>query len=135
MTIVAIRAALETALAGMTPALSCAYENVAFSPVAGVPYQRPYVMAAPPANPTMGDGYYRDQGIFQVTLMYPIQGGSAPAAARADMIRALFRRGASFSSGGLTVKIMTTPVINAAQIDADRWALPVRVTYSAEVFN
>ena len=115
MSIVKIRAALETALAGMAPAISVAYENVAFSPVAGVPFCKAYLLTGAPQNPTLGSGFYREVGIFQVTLLYPIQAGTSPAAARAEMIQALFARGASFSNGGVTVIVMQTPAITAPE--------------------
>jgi hypothetical protein len=40
MSLIAIRAALESALNGMSPALSTNWENTAFVPVQGTPYQR-----------------------------------------------------------------------------------------------
>lgn len=135
MSIVKIRSALELALSAMTPAISLAYENAAFVPVAGVPYQKPFLLSATPQNPTMGDGYYREVGYMQVTLMYPIQAGTVDAASRALLIQALFKRGSTFSNGGVTVKIMATPAITAGQRDGDRWALLVKIPYQADIFN
>lgn len=135
MAIVAIRSALEVALAGMTPALSIAYENAAFTPVAGVPFCKAYMLTGTPQNPTFGGGFYREVGIFQVTLFYPIQNGTAPAAARAEMIQQKFFRGSSFSNAGVTVRIIQTPAITAAQIDGDRWTMPVKVSWVADIFS
>ena len=101
MSISSVRIALETKLATITPALSTAYENVPFTPVTGTPYQRAYLMPATPANPTMGDGYYREQGIFQVSLFYPLQAGPKTAADRAELIRAAFKRGTTLTTGGI----------------------------------
>lgn len=135
MSVVKIRAALETALAGMTPVVPIAYENAAFVPVAGVPYIKAYLLSATPQNPTMGDGYYREVGYMQCTLMYPIQAGTGAAAARAEAIQSLFKRGSVFSNGGVDVKVMATPSITTGQIDGDRWALPVKIPYQAEIFG
>ena len=50
MSITAIRATLESALDGMTPALATAWENMPFTPITGIPYQRAYLMDADPDN-------------------------------------------------------------------------------------
>ena len=57
MSIVAIRALLESRLAAITPALATAFENFPFTPINGTPWQRVNLMAAQPLNPTMGDGF------------------------------------------------------------------------------
>jgi len=135
MSVVKIRAALESALAGMTPALATSYENAAFVPVAGTPYQKPFLLTATPDNSTMGDGYYRERGLFQVSLLYPIQAGSAAAAAQAVLIQSLFKRGSTFSNGGIKVLITSTPGISAGQIDGDRWSLPIKISWQSEIFS
>ena len=149
MSISSVRIALETKLATITPALSTAYENVPFTPVTGTAYQAAYLLPATPANPTMGDGYYREQGIFQVTLMYPLQAGPKTAAARAELIRAAFKRGTSITIdgidnwydyffspfGGITTTIVDrTPEIGQGRVDGDRWALPVKIRWYAGIY-
>jgi hypothetical protein len=130
--VVSIRAALETALAAMSPSLSTAYENVAFTPVAGTPYQRAETMFARPDNREISANFV-EQGIFQVTLCYPTGTGPAAAAARAELIRSTFKRGNSFASGGVTTLITDTPEVMPAYVDADRYCVPVRVRFMAQV--
>ena len=134
MSLASVRIALESKLNAMTPALSTAWENVPFTPVTGTPYQRAYLMPATPANPTMGDGYYREQGIFQVTLMYPLQAGPKTAADRAELIRAAFKRGTSMTSGGITTIIERTPEIGQGRVDGDRWMQIVRIRWFAGIY-
>ena len=134
MSIISIRAAIESKLATISPAISTAYENVPFTPVTGTPYQRAYLMPATPANPTMGDGYYREQGIFQVTLMYPLQAGPKTAADRAELIRTAFKRGTTLTSGTVSVIIERTPEIGQGRVDGDRWALPVKIRWYAGIY-
>jgi len=134
VSIVSVRTALETKLNAMTPSLSTAYENVPFTPVTGTAYQRAYLMPATPANPTMGDGYYREQGIFQVTLRYPLQAGPKTAADRAELIRAAFKRGTTLTSGTVSVIIERTPEIGQGRVDGDRWALVVRIRWFAGIY-
>ena len=131
MSIVKVRAALETALNGMSPALSTAWENNAFvPPVSTTPYQKAFVMPATPDNPEYGSSY-SENGIFQVTLMFPLQTGTNAVAERAELLRTTFFRGASFINSGVTVNITRTPEISAGTVDGDRFSVPVKIRFSA----
>lgn len=133
MSIVSVRAALETKLNAMTPSLATSWENLPYTPVAGTPYQAAYVIPATPDNATMGDAYYREQGIFQVSLFYPLQAGAGVAAARAQLIRTAFKRGTSMTSGSVTVRIDKTPEIGQGRVDGDRWHVPVKIRWFAGI--
>lgn len=132
MSAVKVKAALETALNGMSPAISTAWENVPFSPINGVAYQQAFLQLNPTENPEFSNGY-RESGILQVNLRYPINTGAAAALTRAELIRSTFKRGYSFSSGGVTVTIDKTPSIGSGAIVEDRYFLPVRVNFYANV--
>jgi hypothetical protein len=82
----------------------------------------------------MGDGFYREQGIFQITLLYPLQAGTATAAARAQLIRTTFKRGLSMTSGTIKVKVMATPEISSGRVDGDRFSVPVKIRWQADIF-
>lgn len=128
-----IRIALETALNNMTPALATAFENNSYTPVAGTPYQEAHVLFAEPDNPTMGNTFKREQGIFQVTLRYPLNTGTAAINARAELIRTTFPRATSFTSGGVTVTVERTPHVAPGYRDGDRWAVPVKIRFFANI--
>lgn len=132
MSIVSIRAALETALATISPTLSTAYENAAFTPVTGTPYQRVWLMPAEPDNSEIGANY-QEMGLMQIDLHYPKDSGPAAAAARVALIRSKFKRATSFSSGGVIVTIQRTPEAIQSQEDADTYKLPVRVRWFANI--
>mgnify|MGYP003334795421 CR=1 FL=1 len=132
MSVVSIRAALETALNAMSPSLSTAWENVAFTPVAGTPYQIVNMLFAPPVNREIGSRH-QEQGYMQVRLMYPVQVGTATAAARAELLRTTFKRGNTFSSGGITVTITDTPEIVPGAVEGDRYAMPVKIRFVSNV--
>lgn len=132
MSVVAVRAALETALDGMTPALATQYENAAFTPTTGTPYQIAALLFAQPRNDEVSASWV-EQGLFQITLRYPLNVGPAAAAARANLIRQTFYRGASFTSGSVTVTVARTPEILPAYTESDRYAIPVRVPFSAPI--
>lgn len=127
-----VRGALQAALAGMSPALATAYENVAFTPTPGTPYQRVTFVPAEPRNNEM-NRYYMERGFMQVDLFYPIGGGAGAAVARFELLRSTFYRGAAFVQDGLTVTIDRTPGQGVGQVDGDRWFLPVRIRYFAHV--
>lgn len=130
MSLLAVRAALETALASITPAIPLAWENTPYTPVSGTPYARVYLLAAEPDNPEMG-GMATERGFLQVSLCYPLDAGPGAAMTRAELIRSTFPRGAAFSASGITTQIERTPEIAPAMIEEDRYVLPVRVRFFA----
>lgn len=133
MSALAVRAALEVALAAMSPALATEWENSdSYTPVVGTPYQSAYVMFAQPDNPEMG-GLYTEQGIFQITLRYPLGAGTSAAATRAELIRTTFYRGAAFTASGVTVTIQRTPEIAPGRVEDDRFVVPVRIRFFAHI--
>lgn len=132
MSLAAIRTALETALATVSPALATQWENTPYTPVVGTPYQAVYLLTATPDNREIGPGY-TEQGFLQVSLFYPLGTGAAAAVARAALIRAKFPFSATFASGGVTVIIKGTPEISPARIEDDRYLLPVRVRFEAHI--
>lgn len=124
-----LRLALQAALTAMTPPLATVWDNTAYSPVVGTPYQRATLLPGTPINDEYGGGF-ADQGFFQVSLHYPPATGATDAEGRALAIRSAFRRGSSFTRGGLTVTIMKTPAILPAMTDDDgRYVVPVSIEY------
>ena len=131
MSIIKVRAALETAVSGMA-SLAPAWENVPYTPVPGTPYQKINLLPARPDNRENGPNY-TEQGILQFSLMYPLEAGSSAAMTRAELIRSTFYRGRSFTSGGVITLITDTPEIGPAMVDGDRFMVPVRVRWRAQV--
>lgn len=135
MSIQKIKIALETEVKTLSTGITIGWENVKFTPpVDGSPYMLVYMLPATPENPTMGDGFYREIGLMQLTLSYPVNGGSGKAYAKAQEIRELFKRGSSYSSGGYTVTIARTPTIGPGVVQGERFVLPIRVQYFSNVF-
>lgn len=132
MTAAAIRAGLETALKAMTPPLDTAWENVDFEPTPGEPYQKVNVLFARPDNPEVGRNYMQ-RGFMQVTLMYPIGKGPGAAQTRAEAIRSAFYRTRALTASGVTTTIEFTPEIMPGFRDGDRYAVPVRVPFFADI--
>lgn len=134
MSALKIRQALEKHLATLAPSISTAYENADFTPVNGVAYQRANLLPAAPDNSSMGDKYYRELGVFQVTLYYPVSTGPKDAYTRAESVKTLFKRGTTLTQGGVDVTIIFTPTINPAFYSDDRYCLPISIYYQADIF-
>ena len=128
----AVRQALETALSGISPAVDVAWENHPYTPVTGTPYQAAALLVAEPDNPEIGGGYM-ERGIFQINLNYPLNTGPGAAEARAEVIRATFPRGASFTADGITTNIERTPEIGSGRTEEDRYFLPVKIRFFSHV--
>lgn len=125
---------------GTVKANLTAWENMSFQTTADVPYQATYLLVATPENPTFGDGFYRENGIFQVNLFYPQQIGTGAIGSRAELIRSTFKRGSTFVKDGILVIINATPDIGSnlstsgTQGD-DRWMLPVKISWYSNIFS
>ena len=132
MSVPKIRAALETALAVMSPALATAWENTAYTPTAGTPYQRVSMTFAEPVNTEYGRGFQQG-GLFIVSLCWPQGAGMAEIGARIELLRATFFRGAAFTSDGLTATVARTPLILAAILEGDRYVTPVQIPFLATI--
>jgi NAD(P)-dependent dehydrogenase (short-subunit alcohol dehydrogenase family) len=132
MSMASIRSALETALAGISPAVTIAYENAPFSPVVDVPYQRATLLPAEPDNREIGPGY-TERGLFQVDLFYPKDKGPKDALARAALIRSTFAYATELASGGVKVNIIATPQIAPARADGDRFMVPVKIRWHSRI--
>ncbi len=135
MSVVSIRAALETALAAVSPPIASAWENDAFTqPDLETPFQSVFLLLAQPENTEIGPQHVQ-RGLFQVNLQYPLAAGTAAVNARAELVRAAFRRGTSLTSGSIIVTIDKTAEIGPGAIVGDRFTLPVRVRFYAPVPN
>lgn len=135
MSLQKIRNALESALDTMLPALPTAHEGESYDPIVGTPFQQPYLMAATPGNSTMGDSFYQEAGIFQVNLYYPAGEGTGTAVERAEAIRALYRRGTTFSFNGTVVQVDRTPEITVGEGDEGFIVVIVRIRWHADIYT
>jgi hypothetical protein len=129
----AISNALETRLAAIASPIATAWENVNFTPTAGVPYQSVDVLFAEPENPTFGNAFNRQRGLLQVSLRYPANTGRQAALTRAEAIKNWFPRGLSLAASGITTTIERTPEIAKGGADDDRYIINVRIRFFANL--
>lgn len=139
MSVVVIRQLLETALQNIDANFATAWENVIFTPVNGIPYQQVTLMLATPQNPTFSSpaapDFTREIGYLQVSLQYPQGAGPKDAMAKAQALRGVFFQGKTFTSGTITVIISGTPAIAPGRVDGDRWSIPVKIPFFANVYG
>lgn len=129
MSIVAIRAALETKLNALTPAISTAWENVIFTPVNGVPYQKVDLMIADNKDLVVSDSSFLVVGFMQVLLVYPIGSGVKSSTIRADLICNHFKRGLQLTNGGYIVEVNKSPRVSPAYIDGAYYKMPITISF------
>lgn len=133
MTALAIRAALETALDAISPPIATAWENDAFTPPdLETPYQEASLLLAQPDNAETGR-QYTQRGFLQVNLYYPLGYGTGDVTARAELLKTTFRKTLSFTASGVTAYIDRTPEIIPGRRDDDRWMVPVRIYFAAQI--
>lgn len=130
MSITAIRASLEAALGAIAPPITTAWEDVAFSPVSGTPYQSMALVFSDPENGDSGSTY-RQGGVMHVTLRYPTGTGPTAAEDRAAAIRDAFPRGRTLSSGAIRTMIEATPAIVSAPTEGEWLVRIVRIRFYA----
>lgn len=127
-----VRVALETRLAAIASPLTTQWENKTYVPIGGTPYQQIALLLADPTNPEMGR-LYQENGYLQITLRYPLGSGPQDAQTHAQALRDWFYRGLQVAANGLTVTINRTPTIGPAFVDGDRYCIPVKVRFFANV--
>lgn len=135
MSHLAIRQALELKLVSIDPVMPTAFENDDFDTPAEGPYQEAFVMLAEPNNPTQDQDHYRQPGILQVTLRYPLGGGTLIPGKRAELLRDSFPIGLSLTADGVITHIDRTPDIGNGSNVNGRWVIVVRIRFYADVFK
>jgi hypothetical protein len=132
MSAVIIRQLLETAATTASAGLATAYENVPYTTIPNVPFQRLDLLLGTPVNPTF-DAFYREVGFLQVSLCYPLGNGSGAATTQAQLLRTAFPQGRTLVSGKVTLVISGAAYVLPSSVDDDRFVIPVRIPFYANV--
>lgn len=138
MSITLIKAALEKRLL-LLPTLAAdmkdwwAAENSTFTPKTNQAYQRVSHLPNSPVDHAITLDVTEDRGIFQVSLLYPINAGRVSADTRAQAIRDQFKPPLILTEGAVKVQILKTPHIAGGFPEGDRWHVPVSISW--QVFS
>lgn len=128
-----IRTALRKHIVALDPTFLTSRENAKFVPDATKPYQVLTVQPRAVSNPSFGDGFYRENGSFRINLCYPINAGEGAAIKKAEEIKNHFKRGTTLTEAGVAVRIDRTPSIGVGYIQGDRYVIPVRIEWYADL--
>jgi hypothetical protein len=131
----AVRAAFVTKLQTLASLPSVAWENVAFSPVTGVPYLRPFLLPGEPFQAELGTaGCNRHTGIYQISVYSPAGAGVLSLNTLVASIVDHFKRGTTltYSTTTLTIqKAYPGPMMQ----ETDWVHVPITIQYSLLASN
>lgn len=132
MSIEKIRAALEIAMNGITPALPTAWQNDSFDPIKGVAWQRVTILTGRPENQVM-DTSYKENGVLRISLFYPLRIGSALVSQRIDLIRSVFPRDTKLVKDNVIVTTVGTPEKGTEQVETDWYSVVIDIRFYSEI--
>lgn len=133
-----VRKAFEKKLIAMPDGLgktNTAFESVEFKPKDNSPYQLSRLVALPVENPTLGDGYYREVGFYQVVLSYKRGEGVGALQSMADKVQSYFKRGMTLVEGTDKIIVDRTPEQSPVYINDTRAEITIRIRYYSEQIN
>lgn len=132
----AVKTILESRLsswaAARTPVLRIAYENAAFTPAAGETYLRANLLPAETESLDLEGQHRGYRGVFQVSIARPVNGGAGPVLDIAAELNALFPVNGRYTSGAVTVQIITPASAAPALQDESTYTVPVSFQYRAD---
>lgn len=130
------RRAIETQLAAWAsarvPVIQVAWENVQFTPPTGA-YLRAFLMPATTTGPDIAGKARTYRGVYQVSVVAPINGGAGVAEGIADELAALFPLNGRFTVPGLTLQVISPVTVAQGAQDASNFVMPVSFGYRADV--
>lgn len=130
-----IRAAFVTRLQAFPALPPVAWENIAYTPVTGTTYLRPYLLPAEPFQAEIGsNGQNRHTGIYQINIFAPAGCGTATVNTLRDALINHFKRGTVLTYSGISVtceKAFAGPM----PTETDWVRIPITVRYRAYASN
>jgi hypothetical protein len=131
-----VRAVLESRLdtwaAARSPALQVTWKNVPADPVNGATYLRAFLLQAPTRSEDLAGAHRAYLGVFQVSIVLPINGGTGAGLDIADELEALFPVNGRYTSGSVTVQIVSPASPGPGIDEPDAYVIPVSIPYRAD---
>lgn len=131
-----VRAAYETKLAtwaaARTPALRVQHENVPFNPAHGETYLRAYLLPATTTSPDLAGDITTYQGVFQISVVAPINSGPGIANGIAEELEAQFPVNQLVSVSAFVVQQVTPASVAPALQTESEYIVPVSFQYRAD---
>lgn len=123
---------LATWAAARSPALRIQYENVPFTPVTGETYLKAYLLPATTTSEDLAGDLTTYRGVFQVSVVAPINAGPGVANGIADEIAAQFYTNLTLTLTGFMVQQITPCSVAPALQDESHYIVPVSFEYRAD---
>ncbi|WP_444941249.1 phage tail terminator-like protein [Microbulbifer sp. ZKSA004] len=115
--------------------LPTGYENDGFEPNTGTPYATVYNLPADSHQDTVGDiGWDEWEGIFQVSIFYPVGKGRGDALTLADQILTHFKAGSTPEYSGQIVTIQSS-TISPGRVEGGWYQLDISVAWAASTLR
>lgn len=120
------RQIIEKAILAISPKIDTAFENTAYKPTSGKPYQEFYFLPAKPDSILIDDTIAEQRGIFQITLRYPAGKGVKDALERAELYEKAFKVGAALENKVYIISPTGTDILG---VDGDRYSVVVSIYF------
>lgn len=125
-----IKVALDKAIGLLSSDIQTEYENIAFTPTAGTPYQQLHFLPAVNASIEITGEASIHRGIYQITLKYPVNKGVNPPLDKAESIIKAFPKSRPLIEGTTKV-ICELPTYRKLGVDGDRYIYAVSIEYKS----
>ena len=125
-----IKVALDKAIGLLSGDIQTEYENIAFTPTAGMPYQQLHFLPAPSTSIEISGEASIHRGIYQITLKYPVNKGVNPPLDKAESIIKAFPKSRVLVEND-TVVICELPTYRKLGVDGDRYIYAVSIEYKS----
>ena len=125
-----IKVALDKAIGLLSGDIQTEYENIAFTPTAGIPYQQLHFLPAINASIEITGPGSIHRGIYQITLKYPVNKGVNPPLDKAESIIKAFPKSRVLVEND-TVVICGLPGYRKLGVDGDRYIYAVSIEYKS----
>jgi hypothetical protein len=112
-----------------------AWENVPYSPVAGTTYLRGFLLPAKTASSDLAGAHRAFTGVYQVSVVAPLNGGPGIAEGIADEIAALFPLNTRLAVPGLILQVVTPVTAAQGAQDSTSYIVPVSFEYRADIVS
>lgn len=133
----AIRALLEKRLGtwakAQSPVIPVAFQNAAFTKPSGL-YLRAFLLPNPTDTRFLESTDREYMGVFQASIVAPLNGGPSAADTVVAALEALFPKDLLLTST-LTVRVTSTPSAAPALTEPDAYVVPVSFSYQAQVIS
>ncbi|MCK9331235.1 MAG: DUF4128 domain-containing protein [Candidatus Cloacimonetes bacterium] len=117
----------------VTPKIDSVYENKACNPINDVPFQELYILPSDNTSEYINETTYNMEGLFQISLNYPINQGRTPATDRVNLYMDLFPKNTKLTYDGLLIRQVGIPQIANLGVVGDRYKIVLRVQFLAVI--